>query len=306
MADIGFFFLSGYEVEILSPQLTKMTNKVLMLLLSLFWLSSVIAPLPIYTDDDCINPALLERKPMPFMEIVEPPIVEQNEDQDRKLFLCSVSGCLSRFVRKEHLTRHQHSHSKEKKYHCECGFSCVRQDNLFQHHKTHLNPHRTMSFKQYLNTLDLAKQRLVDPSTAEFVIKAIADTSARSKAKRPAKQYFMTARRYADDREAFKVVWQQYCNRILLPTDEELAAFPFDTFLEEFIERHKEEDSHAVEYAEQAIGRQLQTRKEAIDDIISHCAQNEIGVVLGLHIVWDLYMERLADIRSETKTLNLH
>ncbi|KAH9203301.1 hypothetical protein DL95DRAFT_254472, partial [Leptodontidium sp. 2 PMI_412] len=51
---------------------------------------------------------------------------------------CSFPGCHMKFVRQEHLKRHEKKHSSEGQYSCEfCGKRFGRTDNLKSHIKLH-------------------------------------------------------------------------------------------------------------------------------------------------------------------------
>ena len=63
---------------------------------------------------------------------------------------CPFEGCTKRFVRQEHLKRHERTHTQEDSYPCEfCQRPFGRPDNLKSHIKLHTFPHKKSSRTSY-------------------------------------------------------------------------------------------------------------------------------------------------------------
>lgn len=146
-------------------------------------------------------------------------------------------------------------------------------------------PRKHISFKEYICTTKKEGTYWNEPIVANFITKAIADRGLRARNAKLAQYYFRTSQKYSEeDLIAFHIVWARYCNRNV-----PLTLFPFDFFLQQYIHEHQYEETDSMDYAEQAYGRNLMNREQAVADVLLHGAINEEGVMNGLHEIWDQY-----------------
>ncbi len=93
---------------------------------------------------------------------------------------CSVPGCHGKFVRHEHLKRHEKTHSSKERYPCEfCGRPFGRTDNLKSHIKLHAFPNKGKRTDYFEGAREVYERMSMKPRRSTTKVKGEDDDDQR-------------------------------------------------------------------------------------------------------------------------------